>query len=36
MLEPWTELVTGPSVVFKGGPISPNSALALALAHGSA
>ena len=33
VLEPWTELVTGPSVVFRGGPVSPNSALALALAH---
>jgi putative transcriptional regulator len=35
VLEPWTELATGPQVVFRGGPISPNSALALALAHGS-
>jgi putative transcriptional regulator len=34
VLEPWTELVTGPTVVFKGGPVSPNSALALALALG--
>ena len=34
VLEPWTDLVTGPSVVFKGGPVSPNSALALALARG--
>jgi putative transcriptional regulator len=34
VLEPWTELVTGPSVVFKGGPVSPNSALALAMARG--
>lgn len=34
VLEPWTGLVTGPSVVFKGGPVSPNSALALALAPG--
>jgi putative transcriptional regulator len=34
VLEPWTELVTGPSVVFKGGPVSPNSALALALVPG--
>jgi putative transcriptional regulator len=34
VLEPWTELVTGPSVVFRGGPVSPNSALALALAQG--
>jgi len=35
VLEPWTELASGPQVVFRGGPISPNSALALALAHGS-
>ena len=34
VLESWTKLVTGPSVVFKGGPVSPNSALALALARG--
>lgn len=34
VLESWTELVTGPSVVFRGGPVSPNSALALALARG--
>ena len=34
VLETWTELVTGPSVVFRGGPVSPNSALALALARG--
>jgi len=34
VLEPWTELVTGPTVVFRGGPVSPNSALALALALG--
>ncbi len=34
VLESWTDLVTGPTVVFKGGPVSPNSALALALAHG--
>jgi putative transcriptional regulator len=33
VLEPWTDLVTGPSVVFRGGPVSPNSALALALAR---
>ena len=33
VLEAWTELVTGPPVVFKGGPVSPNSALALALAR---
>ena len=34
VLESWTELVTGPPVVFRGGPVSPNSALALALAQG--
>ena len=34
VLESWTDLVTGPTVVFKGGPVSPNSALALALARG--
>jgi putative transcriptional regulator len=34
VLEQWTELVTDPSVVFKGGPVSPNSALALALVPG--
>src|SRR5215472_17951907 len=33
VLEAWTELVTGPPVVFRGGPVSPNSALALALAR---
>lgn len=36
VLEPWTALVSGPQVVFRGGPISPNSALALALAQGGA
>jgi putative transcriptional regulator len=36
VLEPWTALATGPQVVFRGGPISPNSALALAQAYGSA
>ncbi len=35
VLQPWTALVTGPSVVFRGGPVSPNSALALALAQGA-
>jgi putative transcriptional regulator len=35
VLEPWTALVSGPAVVFRGGPISPNSALALALAQDS-
>lgn len=34
VLEAWTDLVTGPTVVFRGGPVSPNSALALALARG--
>src|SRR5258707_8572749 len=34
VLQAWAELVTGPTVVFKGGPVSPNSALALALALG--
>src|SRR5487761_1131121 len=34
VLEPWTELATNPSVVFRGGPVSPNSALALALVPG--
>jgi putative transcriptional regulator len=33
VLEPWTPLVCGPPVVFRGGPISPNSALALAIAQ---
>jgi putative transcriptional regulator len=36
VLEPWTDLVTGPSVVFRGGPVQPDSALALALATGEA
>jgi putative transcriptional regulator len=36
VLELWTPLVSGPPVVFRGGPISPNSALALAIAqHGA-
>jgi len=34
VLEQWTDLATEPSVVFKGGPVSPNSALALALVPG--
>jgi putative transcriptional regulator len=34
VLEPWTDLATGPPVVFTGGPVSPTSALALALATG--
>lgn len=36
VLDAWTGLVTGPPVVFRGGPVSPNSALALALASGEA
>jgi len=35
VLEPWTDLATDPSVVFSGGPVSPNSALALALVPGT-
>ncbi len=35
VLEPWTELATEPSVVFSGGPVSPTSALALALVPGT-
>jgi putative transcriptional regulator len=34
VLESWTDLVTGPSVVFRGGPVAPNSALALAIVPG--
>ena len=34
VLEQWTDLVTGPSVLFQGGPVSPDSALALALPRG--
>jgi putative transcriptional regulator len=34
VLEQWTELTTDPAVVFRGGPVSPNSALALALVPG--
>jgi putative transcriptional regulator len=34
VLEQWTELATDPSVVFMGGPVSPTSALALALVPG--
>ena len=36
VLEPWSDLVTGPSVVFKGGPVAPNSALAIAFVPGDA
>jgi putative transcriptional regulator len=35
VLEPWTDLATGPAVVFTGGPVSPTSALALALVSGN-
>ncbi|HEX4830817.1 MAG TPA: YqgE/AlgH family protein [Trebonia sp.] len=35
VLEQWTDLVTDPSVVFKGGPVSPSSAIALALVPGT-
>lgn len=34
ILQPWSEFISGPSVVFRGGPVSPNSALALARAAG--
>ena len=34
VLEQWTDLATDPSVVFTGGPVSPTSALALALVPG--
>jgi putative transcriptional regulator len=34
VLEQWTDLATDPSVVFTGGPVSPTSALALALIPG--
>jgi putative transcriptional regulator len=34
VLEEWTELATDPSVVFKGGPVAPNSPLGLALVPG--
>ena len=35
VLEPWTDLATDPPVVFSGGPVAPNSALALALVPGT-
>jgi putative transcriptional regulator len=35
-VEPWTDLATGPPVVFTGGPVAPTSALALALATSDA
>ena len=31
VLERWTDLVTGPPVIFRGGPVAPDSALALAV-----
>src|ERR1700746_3500602 len=31
----WRDLVSEPSVVFRGGPVSPSSALALALVPGT-
>jgi putative transcriptional regulator len=34
VLEQWTELATEPAVVFRGGPVAPNSALALAMVPG--
>jgi putative transcriptional regulator len=34
VLAQWTELATEPSVVFRGGPVAPNSPLALALIPG--
>src|SRR5262249_21083912 len=34
VLEPWTDLVSDPSVVFRGGPVAPNSALGLASVPG--
>ncbi|WP_433175297.1 YqgE/AlgH family protein [Actinoallomurus sp. CA-150999] len=35
ILPPWSELVTGPSVVFQGGPVALDSALALAHVPGT-
>ena len=34
VLEQWTELATDPSVLFRGGPVAPNSALGLASVPG--
>ena len=34
VLASWTDLVTAPPVVFEGGPVSPNSALGLAMVPG--
>jgi putative transcriptional regulator len=36
VLDAWSDLVTVPSVVFKGGPVAPNSALAIGLVPGDA
>src|ERR1700749_1396704 len=36
VLDAWSDLVTGPSVVFKGGPVAPNSALAIGQVPGDA
>ena len=36
VLDAWSDLVTGPSVVFKGGPVAPSSALAIGLVPGDA
>lgn len=35
VLEQWTDLATEPSVMFRGGPVQPDSALALALVPGT-
>jgi len=34
VLESWKDLATGPAVVFRGGPVAPESAVALALVPG--
>jgi putative transcriptional regulator len=34
VLDQWTELITDPSVLFRGGPVAQNSALALAMVPG--
>src|SRR3954451_15780069 len=31
VLEPWADLVAGPSVLFQGGPVEPDAALAVAI-----
>jgi putative transcriptional regulator len=35
VLPPWADLASGPSVVFQGGPVALDSALALARIHGA-